>query len=95
MRLYNQLVDNALVVLKKDGQGSWVQVPPAAPLIQVPPTKSHSFIGWFFAARVRARGSDFCEKLTFRENFSQKNFLKKFLKFPENHLTIAYKYDII
>lgn len=35
--MYNQLVDNALVVLKKGGQGSWVQVPPTAPLTQVPP----------------------------------------------------------
>lgn len=41
------------------------------------------------------RGSDFCEKLTFRENFSQKNFLKKFSNFPENRLTTARKCGII
>ena len=75
---------------------AWVQVPLSAPLtLNVPPTKSHSFIGWFFAARARARESDFCEKLTFRENFSQKNFLKKFSNFPENHLTTARKSGII
>jgi hypothetical protein len=48
-----------------------------------------------FAARARARGSDFCEKLTFRVNFSQKIFLKKFSNFPENRLTTARKCGII
>ena len=64
-------------------------------ILNIPPTKSHSFIGWFFAARARARGSDFCEKLTFRENFSQKNFFKKFSNFPKNHLTNLLTYGII
>ena len=50
---------------------------------------------FIFAARARARGSDFCEKLTFRENFSQKNFLKKFSNFPKNRLTKPLDYGII
>ena len=58
-------------------------------------TKSHSFIGWFFAVRPRSQASVFCEKLTFRENFSQKIFLKKFSKIPEKRLTITNKCDII
>ena len=58
-------------------------------------TKSHSFIGWFFAVRPRSRASVFCEKLTFCENFSQKNFLKKFSNFPKNRLTTAQKCGII
>ena len=39
-----------------------------------------------FAARARARGSDFCEKLTFRENFSQKKFFEKIFKFSRKSL---------
>jgi hypothetical protein len=54
-----------------------------------------SFPKGIFAARARARGSDFCEFLTFRENFSQKKFLKKFSKIPENRLTFSPKCGII
>jgi hypothetical protein len=34
----------------------------------------------FFAARARSRLADFCEKLTFCEIFSQKNFFEKIFK---------------
>jgi hypothetical protein len=52
-------------------------------------------LGGFLRSLGGRRGSDFCEKLTFRENFSQKKFLKKFSKIPENHLTTALKCGII
>lgn len=51
--------------------------------------------GKIFAARARSRLADFCEKLTFRENFSQKNFLKKFSNFPKKRLTKLFVYGII
>ena len=57
--------------------------------------KATHLLGGFLRSLGGRRGSDFCEKFTFRENFSQKNFLKKFSNFPENHLTTARKSDII
>ena len=57
--------------------------------------KATHLLGGFLRSLGGRRGSDFCEKLTFRENFSQKNFLKKFSNFPENHLTTARKCGII
>jgi hypothetical protein len=51
--------------------------------------------GKIFAARARSRLADFCEKLTFRENFSQKKFFEKFSKIPKNRLTTARKCGII
>ena len=57
--------------------------------------KATHLLGGFLRSLGGRRGSDFCEKLTFRENFSQKNFLKKFSNFPENRLTTARKCGII
>ena len=57
--------------------------------------KATHLLGGFLRSLGGRRGSDFCEKLTFRENFSQKNFFKKFSNFPENHLTTARKCGII
>ena len=75
---------------------SWVQVLLSAPLtLNVPPQKATHLLGGFLRSLSDRCGSDFCEKLTFRENFSQKNFLKKFSNFPENRLTTPRKCDII
>lgn len=57
--------------------------------------KATHLLGGFLRSLGGRRGSDFCEKLTFREIFSQKNFLKKFSKIPENRLTTAPKCGII
>jgi hypothetical protein len=57
--------------------------------------KATHLLGGFLRSLGGRRGSDFCEKLTFRENFSQKNFFKKFSIFPENRLTTARKCGII
>lgn len=57
--------------------------------------KATHLLGGFLRSLGGRRGSDFCEKLTFRENFSQKNFLKKFSNFPKNRLTTARKCGII
>ena len=57
--------------------------------------KATHLLGGFLRSLGGRRGSDFCEKLTFRENFSQKNFLKIFSKIPENRLTTARKCGII
>ncbi len=73
-----------------------VQVLLSAPLtLKVPPQKATHLLGGFLRSLGGRRGSDFCEKLTFRENFSQKNFLKKFSNFPKNRLTTARKCGII
>ena len=55
---------------------------------------THS-LGGFLRSLGGRRSSDFCEKLTFRENFSQKNFFKKFSNFPKNRLTKPLDYGII
>lgn len=57
--------------------------------------KATHLLGGFLRSLGGRRGSDFCEKLTFCENFSQKNFLKKFSNFPKNRLTTARKCGII
>ena len=86
--LYNQLVDNALVVLKKDGQGSWVQVPPTAPLTQVPPkTKKHSRKWVFFGVALAAAPRRFFYQYSISIIFPSKNFSKKFSKTSQNRLT--------
>ena len=75
---------------------AWVQVPPTAPLIEMYlQQKATHLLGGFLRSLGGRRGSDFCEFLTFREIFSQKNFLKKFSNFPENRLTSTPKYGII
>lgn len=73
-----------------------VQTSSFSPLtLKVPPQKATHLLGGFLRSLGGRRGSDFCEKLTFRENFSQKNFFKKFSNFPKNHLTTARKCGII
>ena len=73
-----------------------VQVLLSAPLIdKYLQQKATHLLGGFLRSLGGRRGSDFCEKLTFREIFSQKNFLKKFSNFPENRLTTARKCGII
>ena len=57
--------------------------------------KATHLLGGFLRSLGGRRGSDFCEKLTFYEIFSQKNFFKKFSNFPENRLTPARKCGII
>jgi hypothetical protein len=42
--------------------------------------------GKIFAARARSRLADFCDFLTFREIFSQKNFFEKIFKFSRKSL---------
>ena len=75
---------------------SWVQAPLSAPLIdKYLQQKATHLLGGFLRSLGGRRGSDFCEKLTFCENFSQKNFFKKFSNFPENRLTTACKCGII
>lgn len=42
--------------------------------------KATHLLGGFLRSLGGRRGSDFCEKLTFRENFSQKKFFEKIFK---------------
>ena len=91
MRKYAQMVEQQAFAY-----GLWVRAPLSAPLIEMYlQQKATHLLGGFLRSLGGRRGSDFCEFLTFRENFSQKIFLKKFSNFPENRLTTARKCGII